>query len=86
MIPSLENHFGKRDSLIAHILFELCLFRYLAQSTFFRDTLYLFFYREIVLGDWKLSTDPDTTGANVPSKITRNPINFLIHESYTGIF
>ena len=46
----------------------------------------MFFYREIVLGDWKLSTDPDTTGANVPSKITRKPINFLVHESYTGIF
>ena len=29
-----------KDSLITHILFELCLFRYLAQSIYFRDTLY----------------------------------------------
>ena len=44
----------------------------------------MFSYREIVLGDWKLSTDPDTTGG--PSKITRKPVNFIIHESYTGTF
>ena len=29
-----------KDRLITHILFELCLFWYLAQSTYFRDTLY----------------------------------------------
>ena len=28
------------DSLITYIHLELCLFRYLAQSTYFRDTLY----------------------------------------------
>ena len=26
--------------MVTHILFELCLFRYLVQSTYFRDTLY----------------------------------------------
>ena len=31
--------FFQKDSLITHILFELCLFEYLAQSTFFRDTV-----------------------------------------------
>ena len=30
----------QKDSLITHIVFELCLFRYLAQSTYFWDTLY----------------------------------------------
>ena len=34
------HSFWQKDSLITHILFELCLFRYLAQSTYLRDTLY----------------------------------------------
>ena len=36
----IGGSFWQKDSLITHILFELCLFRYLAQSTYFRDTLY----------------------------------------------
>jgi hypothetical protein len=56
------------------------------EPKFVQVVTYLFSYREIVLGDWKLSTDPDSTGVNVPSKITRKPVSFLIHESYTGKF
>ena len=37
----IRGSFWLKDSLITHILFELCLFRYLAQSTYFRDTLYV---------------------------------------------
>ena len=37
----IRGSFWPKDSLISHILFELCLFRYLAQSTSFWDTLYL---------------------------------------------
>ena len=37
--PKGESSWQK-DSLITHILFDLCLLWYLAQSTFFRDTLY----------------------------------------------
>ena len=37
----MGRSFWPKDSLITHILFELCLFRYLAQSTYFRDTLQL---------------------------------------------
>ena len=33
-LPLLES-FWQKDSLITHILFELCLFRHLAYSTFF---------------------------------------------------
>ena len=36
----MGGSFWTKDSLISHILFELCLFRYLAQSIYFRDTLY----------------------------------------------
>ena len=36
----LGGSFWQKDSLITHILFELCLLWYLAQSTFFLDTLY----------------------------------------------
>ena len=36
----IGGSFWPKDSLISRILFELCLFRYLAQSTYFRDTLY----------------------------------------------
>ena len=40
--PPMEESFWQKDSLITHILFELCLFRYLAQSTFFWYTLYVY--------------------------------------------
>ena len=43
--PPMGESFWQKDSLITHILFELCLFRYLAQSTYFWDTLY-------VLSNW----------------------------------
>ena len=41
MILSSGESFWLKDSLITHKIFELCLFRYLAQSTYFRDTLYV---------------------------------------------
>ena len=41
MVPSMGKSFWQKDSLITHILFELCLFRYLAQSTSVWDTLYI---------------------------------------------
>ena len=37
----MGESFWQKDSLITHILFELCLLWYLAQSTFILDTLYL---------------------------------------------
>jgi hypothetical protein len=38
----MRESFWQKDSLITHILFDLYLFsRYLAQSIFFRDTLYV---------------------------------------------
>ena len=33
--PPMAESFWQKDSLITHILFELCLFRHLAYSTFF---------------------------------------------------
>ena len=48
---AMGESYWQKDSLITHILFELCLFRYLAQSTFFRDTLYDF---EVVTLDFFL--------------------------------
>ena len=36
----MGESFWQKDSLITHILFELCLSWYLAQSTFLLDTLY----------------------------------------------
>ena len=42
MIPRLENHFGKIPAWsLIYLLFELCLFWYLAQSKWLWDTLYL---------------------------------------------
>ena len=38
--PLMGESFWLKDSFSTHILFELCLFRYLAQSTYFWDTLY----------------------------------------------
>ena len=43
--PLIGESFWQKDSLITHILFELCLFRNLAQFTFFLLTLYLIFMR-----------------------------------------
>jgi hypothetical protein len=37
----MGQSFWQKDSLITHILFELCLFRNLAQCTFFLLTIYL---------------------------------------------
>ena len=46
--PPMWESFWQKDSLIILILFELCLFRYLAQSIFFfRDTLYLYFEHQM---------------------------------------
>ena len=39
--PPIVESFWQKYSLITCILFELCLFRYLVQSTYFRDTLYV---------------------------------------------
>ena len=36
----MGESFWQNNSLVTHILFELCLLLYLAQSTFFLDTLY----------------------------------------------
>ena len=40
-LVQMGESFWQKNSLITHILFELCLFRCLAQPTYFRDTLYL---------------------------------------------
>ena len=37
--PPMGQSFWSKDSLITHILFELCLFRHLAQCTLFLLTL-----------------------------------------------
>ena len=50
----MEESFRSKDSLITDILFELCLFRYLAQSTYFRDTLYV---KEIIFKNTKMTTN-----------------------------
>ena len=39
--PPMGESFWQKENLVTHILFELCLFRYLAQSIFFWYTLYL---------------------------------------------
>ena len=39
--PPFGESFWQKDSLITHILFEQCLFRNLAQCTFFLLTLYM---------------------------------------------
>ena len=39
--PLMGESFWSKDCFITHILFELCVFRYLVQSTYFRDTLYV---------------------------------------------
>ena len=39
----MRGSFWQKDSFITHILFELCLFSNLAQSTFFRYTLYVYY-------------------------------------------
>ena len=52
----MAESFWPKDRLIAHTLFELCLFRYLhlVQSTYFRDTLFFYgdthLYLSLVLG------------------------------------
>ena len=38
--PLIGQSFWQKNSFITHILFELCLFWYLAQSTYLWDTLY----------------------------------------------
>jgi hypothetical protein len=46
LLPKWFSHgdsFWQKNSFITHMLFELRLFRNLAQSTFFRDTLSLYF-------------------------------------------
>ena len=47
----LGGSFWPRDSLITHILFELCLFRNLAQCTLFLLTLYFFHSNSHVIGN-----------------------------------
>ena len=42
--PPMGESFWQKDSLMTHILFELCRFRYLSQSTVFWYTLYLIFF------------------------------------------
>ena len=37
----IRGEFWQKNSFITHILFELCLFWYLAQSTYLWDTLYI---------------------------------------------
>ena len=38
----IRGEFWQKNSFITHILFELCLFWYLAQSTYLWDTLYIY--------------------------------------------
>ena len=40
--PLIGQSFWRKKSFITHILFEICLFWYLAQSTYLWDTLYIF--------------------------------------------
>ena len=61
--PLMGESFWPKDRLITHILFELCLLRYLVQSTYFRDTLYHMKYLAPKLGTenrfWKTLLIPD---------------------------
>ena len=42
--PPMGESFWQKDSLMTHILFELCRFRYLSQPTFFGYTLFFPFW------------------------------------------
>ena len=52
--PLMGQSFWQKNSFITRILFELCLFWYLAQSTSLWDTLYLFNHKFSLVGDQTL--------------------------------
>ena len=68
MIALWVDNFGKKDSLITHILFELCLFRNLAQCTFFcsPSSIFVFRYSSTIVLQTVVAATTMTVGLKKP--------------------
>ena len=77
----IRGEFWQKNSFITHILFELCLFWYLLQSTYLWDTLYLIIWSksgrsEMRIYSWAVvEQNSNRNSAQIASHKNRWPAN-----------
>ena len=84
----MGESFWPKDSFTTHILFELCLFRYLVQSTYFRDTLHVqtYFSRRPGLFGVFFTYAAQYAGPFVHTLFKKKFFSTGAHHCHTGIY